>query len=379
MKVAKLINKKNILPALYIKLGFLIFASLIIIINTHVIHLKVETAVVSAPIETITAPLSGFIHEMYVTPGTPVTKNMPLIKLENMDLEKDLQMARINVEDAKLNIAYFQNILSNEEQKLTIYESIGSDRLTSAKAMVASAIKEVSVTKKNLDRLKQLHNKHYISDMTWESAQENMNIANEKLKSNLAQMSLETHSLNSVQQGMYFTGNKLEGKENDLHADINAAIQRLKISEEKVKAYENMANKLILHAPFDGVITKILRSTGNTVDNTKPILLIEQSNTKKQIYAYLTQSEIMYLRLKDKVKIYLPSLNKIFHGRILELNRTEGFIDEIKAQYQWRNINLDRSALAIIEIEDRDQNKFNQLALAGLPAIVYFPRKFTFF
>ena len=100
-------------------------------------------------------------------------------------------------------------------------------------------------------------------------------------------------------------------------------------------------------------MTQILKSEGNTTDNMKPIILIEKESEKKQIIAYLTQDEIIHIG-RDNVKIYLPALGKTFVGNIVEINRTDGFIDEINAQYRWRDFQIDRSAKIVVNIQEND-------------------------
>jgi len=94
----------------------------------------------------------------------------------------------------------------------------------------------------------------------------------------------------------------------------------------------------------------------------------------KNIIAYLTQDEIIHIGSSRQVKIYIPSSGKTYRGKILEINRTDGFIDEIKAQYRWRSFQLDRSAMVTISVMGMDQKNFNQQVFSGMPAIVYFSK-----
>ena len=131
-------------------------------------------------------------------------------------------------------------------------------------------------------------------------------------------------------------------------------------------------------APFSGKVTQILKSEGNTTDNIKPIIFIEKERSEKQIIAYLTQDEIIHIGL-ESVKIYLPALGKTYVGNIVEINRTDGFIDEVHAQYRWRDFEIDRSAKVTVEVKQNDRDKFEKIAFAGMPVIVYFPKKHVIF
>jgi multidrug resistance efflux pump len=339
-------------------------------------HLKIETAVVTVPLETIVAPTTGLIKEIFVTPGQEVKKNTPLLRIENFELERDLQLARIQAEDARLNIHYLQNLLANEQQRLNLYKDIGSNRVISAQAAVDEAKHELMTTEKQLQRMRLLQKKHFVSNMEFDEALAKYQRAQEKIKSAIALKDLENNSLNAVEKGVYFTGTKLEGISGDINAQIQEAQNKLKLSEDRVQVYENILNKLTLLAPFDGKINQVLKTAGTATDTVKPILLLEKTEAQKQVVAYLTQDEVTHIGSRNRVKIYVPSLGKTYHGRVAEINRTAGFIDEVKAQYRWRDFQTDRSAMVSIDLETKS-HQLDSILAAGMPAIVYFSRKYT--
>ncbi len=372
-----LINKRYFAHFLYSTLGIFLFVSLFIIFNVYVVHLKIETSVVSVPIETMMSPAAGLIKEVFVTPGSKVKKGDLLVRIENIDLERDRQLAGVQVEDSKLTITYLKNLLANEKQKLSVYKSIGANRVVSSQATVDLSQQEVLAAKNNLNRIRFLLKKHYVTPANWDDAVTRYKIAEEKMKSSTAQNNIESNSLNAVENGLYFTGEKIEGIVGDLSAQIDAAQKRLMLNQDRVNIYEKMLSKLTLVAPFDGKVTEVLKSAGNTTDSVKPILLLAQTQANKTIVAYLTQDEITHVSVAGKVKIYVPSLGKAYRGKIVSIDRTAGFVDAINAQYRWRDLQIDRSATVIIKIEEHSQGNFNRNVFAGMPAIVYFSRKFT--
>ncbi len=365
-------------PAIYAVLGFMVFLSVIMIFNTYVLHLKVETAVVNTQIETMVAPLNGYISNVYVTTGEQVKKGAPLLKIENIYMERELQLAKIQSAESKLNIDYYEQLLSSEAQRLNIYKKIGNNRVISAKTQVNMSEQNVLTTQHNLARFTQLNKKHYISEASLEAERAKYLSAQEKLADAKAQQRIEKHALHAVSNGMYFTGTKTEGIIHDLDAELISAKKRAELNDQRVKVYERLIKKLTLVAPFDGKVTQILKSEGNTTDKIQPILFIEKQNSAKHIIAYLTQDEIIHIGAKN-VKIYLPSLSKTYVGKIVEIDRTDGFIDEIKAQYRWRDFQIDRSAKVTIDIVPDKDDHFDTIAFSGMPVIVYFPKKFNIF
>jgi multidrug resistance efflux pump len=338
----------------------------------------VETSVVSAPIEAMVAPLNGYISNIYVIQGQKVLKNKPLIKIDNIDLERDLQLARVQLEEAKLNVSYYENLISNEQQRLSIYKNIGSERVISAQTLVNTSKQEVLREEKNVQRMNALYNKHYLSKSDWELELAKFAAAKEKLRNVKAQQNLENHSLHAVDKGMYFTGNKLEGTLEDLEAELKIAQKKVFLNTEKVKIYNNLNNKLLLLSPFDGIVTQIVKMVGSTTDNVKPIILLEPANVSKFIVSYLTQDEITRINTVGIVKLYTPSTGKTYHGYIAGINRTDGFIDLMKTQYRWRDFQIDRSAMIMINIHEKDKKNFDKQTYSGMPIIAYFSRRMIF-
>ncbi len=362
----------------YILLGILALLSILVIINTYVLHLKVETAVISTQIETMTAPINGYLTHMYASSGAYVKKGDPLFKIESINLERELRLARVQSSESKLNIDYYQQLLSNEQQRLKIYQKIGSNRVVSAQSHVNSSLQNVANTQHNLDRLIKLNQKHYISDALLEAGRTKYVSAQEQLADAKAQHSIERYSLKSVHNGMYFTGTKTEGIMHDLEAQLIAAQRKATLDDKRVSVYEHLIKKLTVVAPFHCKVTQILKSEGNTTDTFKPIIFIEKIDAEKHIIAYLTQEEIIHIGA-GKVKIYVPALGKTFGGNIVDINRTDGFVDAVNAQYRWRDFQIDRSAKVTLEVGRTDQHNFNKIAFSGMPVIVYFRKKHLLF
>ncbi|WP_058533909.1 HlyD family secretion protein [Legionella saoudiensis] len=359
--------------------GIFLLVLLSLIFNTYFLRLKIESAVVSTPIETIISPVNGYIIQMYIDLNERVKKGRALLKIENIELQRDYQLAQIKLEESKLTVNYYQQLLANEQQRLKVYKDISKNRLRSAKTLINMSQQEVFISQRSLERFKSLHDKKYISEMNLELEQAKYDSAQEKLKNSEALYNMEKNSLNALKSGFYFTGNKAEGIERDLNAELDAAKQRVQLNEHKVRVYRNLIKRLTLKAPFNGKVTKILKSKGNTAENTKPLLLIEKSGADKEIIAYLTQNEVVHLGASKQVKIYIPSSGKVYHGEITKIDRTEGFVDEIKAQYRWRDFQIDRSATVNISVNKKEQKAFAKHAFSGMPVVVYFPKKIHFF
>ncbi|MDP3561532.1 MAG: HlyD family efflux transporter periplasmic adaptor subunit [Legionellaceae bacterium] len=377
--LSRFLQPRLLTSILYVIFGGLIFFSFIIIFNTYILRLKVEAAVVSTEIETMVAPMGGYITNVYVSAGELVKKGHPLLKIENIDLIRELELARLQVDESKLNIRYYQQLLDNEQERLNLYKNVGHSRVISARSLVNISKQNVQAAHHNFERYNTLFQKHHISAASLEIEHNKYINAKEELKNAHAEQLLQKKALKAIDHGMYFTGNKTEGIQHDLGAKLEAAQKQELLNRNRVKIYEYLINRLTLKAPFDGKITQILKSEGNTTDNIKPIVFIEKTATHKNIIAYLTQNEVIHIGHSKVVKIYIPSSGKTYRGNILRINRTEGFIDMVRAQYQSRDFLVDRSAMVTISIQDNDSKKFDMHAFSGMPVVVYFSKKSVLF
>lgn len=360
-------------------IGFIILFWMVLIINSHVLHLKVETAVVSMPIEIINSPVNGSIKNIFVTENQIANKGMPLFEIDNIDIEKDLLLARLQLNEANSTLSYLNNLLETEKVKLNIYKNIGKKRVLSAQAMLNTSKESLASIANKIERLKKLHEKHYISDLEWDEAIEKLNNAKYKMQSAQADKDVEDHSLNAINDGMFFTGNKIEGAINDIKAQIESEKNKIQINSEKVKIYESILDKLMIKSPFKAKVVQIMKNQGAMTDNSKPVVLLQKIDEKKQIIAFLTQSEISHVGFDSNVKIYISPLGKIIKGKVSNIDRTNSFIDSVKSQYQWHDTQLDRTAIVTIDINEQSLLSQKIELNAGMPAIVYFPRKFNLF
>lgn len=372
-------RKRMLILIIYLMIGFIILFWMVLIINSHVLHLKVETAVVSMPIEIINSPVNGSIKNIFVTENQIANKGMPLFEIDNIDIEKDLLLARLQLNEANSTLSYLNNLLETEKVKLNIYKNIGKKRVLSAQAMLNTSKESLASIANKIERLKKLHEKHYISDLEWDEAIEKLNNAKYKMQSAQADKDVEDHSLNAINDGMFFTGNKIEGAINDIKAQIESEKNKIQINSEKVKIYESILDKLMIKSPFKAKVVQIMKNQGAMTDNSKPVVLLQKIDEKKQIIAFLTQSEISHVGFDSNVKIYISPLGKIIKGKVSNIDRTNSFIDSVKSQYQWHDTQLDRTAIVTIDINEQSLLSQKIELNAGMPAIVYFPRKFNLF
>lgn len=372
--IKSFISRKHYIFGVYIVSGALILIFLFTLYDIYILHLKVETAVVNAPLQILAAPVSGYIQKVNVSEGDHVYKGDILMKLENIEMERSASLARLKVEENRLNVNYLQALLAIEQKKMNLYKMIEQHKLSSLDSSYEVSKKAMEQSKSNLVRIKSLKSRHFASEADFEKAMLHYKISRSEMLKSFTDKKIEDQSFHAIEDGMYFTGEKLEGNMNDISARIEAANAQLALDQKRYEIHESLLEKENLHSPFDAEIIDVYKSSGNTTNGMEPIILLMQEGAHKTITAWLTQSEITHIRLSSMARIYLPSKNIFFHGKVARVNRNSGFLDEIKAQFRWRDLQIDRSASVVIEIEPNESGKFNSYAIPGMPAIVYFKK-----
>ncbi len=107
--------------------------------------------------------------------------------------------------------------------------------------------------------------------------------------------------------------------------------------------------------------------------------MIEQRQSR-QVTAFLNQDEVLRVGIGDEVTLYVPALGETLKGKVRQIDRTTGFVEEQKrAQnpgYRWRGP-VDRSAKVMIDFAEpqrvADQDRYR----SGLPVVVIFPQHST--
>ncbi len=157
------------------------------------------------------APVPGYMESLMCGKVKTSKKGDPLLKIQNIELTKELAWPVLMWLQHNWMWLYRKKLLANEQTRLQVYQQIGTDRVAVAGSNVASLQKMLAVAEKNWQRMKNCMLEHYVTDADFDQAESNVQTLREKLKIAVASMQIEHDALNSVPDGLYFTGNRLEG------------------------------------------------------------------------------------------------------------------------------------------------------------------------
>lgn len=224
----------------------------------------------------LSTEIAGKITSILYKEGDFVKKDDILLTLDTSKLDKDILQSEANLKLVKNEFLKLQNIDSNI-----------------ANAEYAAAFANFKIFEKQYNKFKELYNKKMISELEFQN-QENIYLnAKNKLISSKSTL------------GSLSSGPSKEISKNNIE-----------IATLQVEALKKQKEKLILKAPYDGIITRKYMNIGEVVD-IKSKLFNFYSLTDKYIEINLDEKYLSSVSLESEVYIY-ASNNRVdlFKGKI---------------------------------------------------------------
>ncbi len=359
----------------YLTIGLVLFIYIALVVYSNFVHMKVESAVVSAPIETIVSPFEGVIEKVYVTKDQVLTPREPLISIKDHELEKLLELEKSNQQQARADLDLKHKNLDAEKGELKIYATIGAEKVKELKANLKEWLDRNENVNNQHQRALKLYSKHYISKSELDKVESEHETVMHQVQEAKHQLEAQEDAVAAIKTGHYFSFDTVQSKIPQLEAMLEQATKNLAASQERIDALEMQIAERTLKSPFVGQVLDVFKSHGNTVSRGDHLMLVERNETRS-IKAYLTQDEIVEVQMGSEVTVYIPSLRKRFAGKVIQIDRTEGFIDEVNSIYKPRTVN-DRSALVTIALKDFDMYESRKVLQPGTPSVVYFDRSLS--
>lgn len=381
-------TKRMLILLMYLLLGGGILTYIGITLYANFMRIEVEAGVVVAPTEPLVAPVSGIFERLIIPVDRSIKLGDPVIKLIELDGNNGGGGGGYNALIA-LNTARYrlETLIAQRNAEYAargIYGKVGDSRLTSASDRVTAVGHDLSLAKNDLKRKKALEAQSVISRSELESSQQLV----EKLENDLAlaknDLRVAHVALSGLSRsGLFFSGDRIEGRGYGLNGEIEAARKSVAELERGLGSAGGASNggaggggesgdQLILRAPFDGHVVRVLKTPGNTVDRGDNLAVLERADSR-YIEVFLTQAESTQVRLGSVAKIFIPSLNIEREARVIQIDRARGFINETDSRYHWRTT-VDRTAVATLFFVKNGRNLEVKDIETGTPCTVNFTR-----
>lgn len=373
------------MSAIYAVVGVLVFGYTGVLTYTNFFRMEVRTAVISAPVETITATADGRLEWVDVKPGDPVKAGEVVVKLIDSQLQKELDLAEIAVQEQKAKLGSLKRRHIEELDRIRGYAAIEMKNIEQTRLELQALAQQLKIATQQEARLKMLGEKGFVTATKIEEAARQVITLRKDLEVRRVELDARlTLSEQNVGKRMY-SGNAtvgnvdLIGKSADIEADVRLQEHEIELAQQRYIASLRHKNNLAIRSPFDGVVLELPHVDAANIRRGDIVAVIEQRR-KREVTAWLNQDEVLRVGLGDEATLFVPAVGETLKARITRIDRTSGFVDEQKrAQnpgYRWRG-SVDRTAKVTLAFTEPQKVSDAERYRSGLPVVVIFPQRTT--
>jgi len=363
----------------YLLLGLAVFSYAAVLVYTNMFRMEVKTAVITAPVERVEAQVDGRVELVGIRPGDSVRRGETILNLFDSQLEREIALADIEVKERKAKLAYLKRRHASELERIRGFATVEMKNVRQTKLDVESVEEQLETARRQKRRLQNLFEKGFTTAAKYDLA------ANEvvKLEKRLEQLRIELASRAQLAEAnlgkRLYTGDDLIGDGEELDAQVRLAQHEVELAHQRYKASLTMRANRSVRAPFDGTILELPRHDDASVRRGDVVAIVEQRRDR-HVTAYLTQDEVNKVGMGDEALLYIPALGESLRGRVVNVDRTSGFIREQDQRanpgYSWRGP-TDRSAKVTIAFAEPEKARDYRTYRSGLPVVVVFERRAT--
>lgn len=365
------------MSAFYLVLGFLVFSYAGILTYSNFFRMEVQTAVISAPVETIEARADGEVELAGYKPGDTVRAGDVILNMMDSNLEREIELADIEIKEKKAKLIYLQRRHADELDRLKSFASIEMKNVEQSRLTVEASAAQLKAARDQYKRLKVLFDKGFTTESRFDAAREKMITLEKQLAGNQIELATRAELAEDNLGKRLYTGDDLIGKSGELDAEVGLAKHQIALAQQRYISSLKMRDRLAVRAPFDGTILKLPRYNNAAVRRGDVIAIVEQRR-RREVTAFLNQDEISKVGIGDEALLFIPALGEKLTGRITAVDRTSGFIREqeqrTKPGYTWRG-STDRSAQVSIRFDDPKVLHDHERYRSGLPVVVIFEQR----
>ncbi|MDJ0682825.1 MAG: HlyD family efflux transporter periplasmic adaptor subunit, partial [Xenococcaceae cyanobacterium MO_167.B52] len=383
--------------------------------------MKIKSAAIAQKIEPIGVTNWGTISQIYVREGMEVEAGQPLLRVRNdlkiqqeiirieslinqqtekvEKLTEKLSLSRLELAETQLELQKTEALESQEKSTIAPQSNIAQSRLESAKATLQALTTQYQVAQDNYQRFSNLFQEGGVSQKVVDESSAKLADLEGKMKKAQEELQIAQTILVEVKKGHFLDHNRLVNKLqpliiekenirqkgqltaqkiNIIEQSLEQQKQKLETLKKQKQALENPGKNLdnstnnnfstVYKAPVSGTITKLLKSSGNTVMRNEDLIFLKQNLERPIIDAYLTTAQAQQVAIGSEATVLIPLSDKFYQAEVIEIDPTGGFVDEVRGQYQFQG-SLGKPALVKLQITDPTLADSSHLSV-GTPVIL---------
>lgn len=352
------------------------------LVYANVVRLEVDAAVIAGAVEPIRAPADGVMLGVGIKPGSMVANGGQLAKIHDPEIERQVSLASVQLERARHALRQHEAHLVSEKAKRDDTLIITQAELKAVQAEIASLEEQLVTAKARVERVGGLFAQGFAARQKLEDHTNQHAILNAQLKRARIVEEQRRALVASASAGRFFDGNRITGKLAELEAAVQRARAEIDVATEELRVWQERRAAAVVTATGDGRIMRVLHGEGSAVRAGDTVAVYERKG-ERTINAFLTQNEILRVSVGDAATIYIPALRLRLAAHVVAIDRAAGFLDDVESRYTWRQArdsgvrqgDLDRTARAVLRLDNDQAERLRDQLEPGTPAVVSFQRR----
>lgn len=367
--------KSILMSSFYIVLGFIVFGYAGLMAYANYFRMEIQSAVVTAPIETVRASGDGFIVNTRYEAGDRVSAGEAIVHIADHKLERDIDLAELEIQKKKAQLLFWKRRQSDELSRIENYASVDLKAVRQIRNDTQALLTEVRTATAQNNRMQYLIKKGYTTYKNVENAEKWLADAQARLRNKNLELRSRSKLAKQTLGRRHFTGKTFVSDLEKVEAEVTLADHKVTMSVREYDVLRKQRSRIAIRSPFNALIVDLPRFDHSAVQRGDIVAIFEREKSR-QITAYLNQDEILQVGLGDVATIYVPALDEIVQARVITIDRTQGFVDEQQSRYTWRG-SKDRSAKIVLDFEALSREAIRNRYTPGLPVIVIFKSRST--
>jgi multidrug resistance efflux pump len=361
------------MTALYGLLGIGVFGYLALMLYASIFRMEVQSAMISAPIETVAAQAEGHALWAQFKPGDKVASGDVVLRLFDNLLEREIEVAEVAIREREARLGYLRRRERSGVERLQSLPVVEMRQLTRSKLELEDLRSQLASMELEQRNPKPVAGR----DASGIGDPGKQQLAELKSRIDAKEFELRTRK-DTVNRNAAARrvppGTQLVGSLDDLEAQIELARHEVQFAQERHKALLNQRERLVVRAPFDGRLIDLPHVDKGSIRKGDIVAILEQTEPRN-VTAYLNDDEIVRVGVGDHARLYVPSVRETLKARVSRIDRSSAPGREIDPQTgllsRWRHP-ANRSAKVVLAFEDESQVANAEKFRPGLPVVVVF-------
>ena len=371
--------KTLVMTGIYGFAGLVIFGYAGLLGYSNFFRMEIQTAVISAPVERVTAQVDGQVQWAKVKPGDEIKTGDVVVTVVDNQLEREIEIADIEVQERKAQLGYLKRRHLDELDKLRGFATVEMKNVKQSKIELDGLQEQLGVAEQAFARMKVLDAKGLAVETKVDEARRQVITLTSQLESRRVELASRVELADQNIGKRLYNGINLVGDANEIEDKVHLAEHEIKLAELRAQTFVKQRQRAAVTAPFDGTVLDLPRVDKGSVRKGDTIAIIEQRRDR-YVTAFLNQDEILKVGQGDEALLFIPALGETLKGRVSEIDRTSGFFNEQAERqlpgYQWRGAH-DRSAKITIQFSEPQLVRDFERYRSGLPVVVVFEQRST--